>query len=126
MYDLQFFTQARLVGINWRPHKIFTLARSTEAITRVLTALMRYSPHLGYSRHMCHMTAWVLVVYGGAAHEEAVFWTLAALLTEKLVTPTWPNTTNGAAGSLGGQVRLVETLVQSFRHLLNTFDVLAT
>ena len=57
----------------------FSSLQAIEAMSRVLFALCGRAPPLAYTRQLCHMVAFVMVVFGGPSKEEAVFWTLAGL-----------------------------------------------
>lgn len=45
-------------------------------------ALLTSQPSLIYGRHLTHCAAFLLLVYGGPQHEEAVFYTLTAMTAE--------------------------------------------
>lgn len=81
---VQVDTDVRTVNLTWRNHALFKTAEGISSISRVVVALLAHNKNLGYTRQLTHIVAWVLVVFGGPKHEEAVFWTLAALLQDKL------------------------------------------
>mmetsp|Transcript_8697 Transcript_8697/g.15036 ORF Transcript_8697/g.15036 Transcript_8697/m.15036 type:complete len:409 (-) Transcript_8697:742-1968(-) len=74
------------LSLTWRPHPAFQNPDFAAAIARILIALLAHNPCLNYSRHLCHVTAFLLLVFGGVQHEEAVFYTLAAMM-DKLLFP---------------------------------------
>mmetsp|Transcript_31166 Transcript_31166/g.69299 ORF Transcript_31166/g.69299 Transcript_31166/m.69299 type:complete len:442 (+) Transcript_31166:223-1548(+) len=74
------------VGGLWhsmRQHSLFQTSKGQEALTRVLLALAQHLPECGYVKGLHQVSALLLVVMG-LPQEEAVFWTLVALLQDKL------------------------------------------
>jgi hypothetical protein len=72
------------VALTWRTHPHIASVEGQAAVARVLTALLAHNPSVGYGRPLAHMAAFMLVVFGGEKQQEAVFWTLAALLQTRL------------------------------------------
>lgn len=81
---VQVDTDVRGVGLTWRQHPLFHTAPCISALSNIVVALLTANPRLSYSRQLTHIVAFTLVVFGGPEREEEVFWTVLALLEEKL------------------------------------------
>lgn len=73
-------------------HRVFCTAKGMETLSRLLLAYAAAHPSGGYSKGLNHIAALTLLVFGREREEDA-FWTLCALMEDRLLP-----------GS-GGQVR---------------------
>ncbi len=97
-------TDIRSVGLTFRPHPLYRSAAGVAAMSNVLIALLASNPNLGYTRQLAHLVAFTMVVFGGAEHEEMVFWTLKGFLEDRLFSYCGGEVSTGPASTaLGGR-----------------------
>lgn len=76
-------SDVRSLHFSYKNHPVLTSYAGLEALRRLLLAAVQHNPDFGYSKAMCNVTAFLLVVMG-LANEEKVFWTLLALYQDRL------------------------------------------
>lgn len=73
----------RTVFSSFRQHHLFNKSKGVETLSRVLMAICQHLPESGHFKGLHHIAALLLVVFG-LSREEDVFFTLAALLEDRL------------------------------------------
>ncbi|WIA42044.1 hypothetical protein OEZ86_009332 [Tetradesmus obliquus] len=89
----------------FRTHPLFKKQEGMDAVRRILCGYLQHNP-AGYFRGLAHIAGFLLIVMGLDSEQQA-FWTLAALLEDKL----FPYCSGQGAYGIKVELRVLDTLV---------------